>query len=97
MSSLLGNELKSFPWYKTDLFDRRGEIRVMEDGLVFDSGGMRTEVPKDMVESVKVIRELPFAKCLVNLSYFNYTGSTVNVSIIVSEEDYSFIVSKLKK
>ncbi len=96
MSSILGRELRKFPLYKTDLFDRKGDVYIMEGGIIFESNNHKTDIPKEMIEDIKIIRELPFAKYLVNMQYTNYMGMRENVSMIVAKEDYNYLVSKLK-
>ncbi|MGB9634856.1 MAG: hypothetical protein ACP5H8_01550 [Candidatus Micrarchaeia archaeon] len=97
MASILGKVIRRFPFYKSDMFDKKGEVFIMERGLVLETSEYKKDVPSEMINSVKIVRELPFSKYLVNIEYMDYMGQLINMSMIISDEDYRVLSSKIKR
>ncbi len=97
MFSALGKELRKFPLYESSVYEKEGHMSVMEGGIVLDFNGSVIDISHLMIEDVRVLEVLPSAKCHVGLKYCNYMGSTVDLRMVMSEEDYRFLSSAIKK
>ncbi|MCX8200452.1 MAG: hypothetical protein N3G76_03200 [Candidatus Micrarchaeota archaeon] len=95
MAHTFGNELRRMPIYAGESHEKRGEITVFDDGLVFEHGDFKMPLHKSFIESISVQRALAQSKFEVVLKYYNFMGSTMEMAFIVADEDYKFLSAKV--
>ncbi len=90
---VLGRELKRIYFYDENLFDKRGELIIYEDGYRIVKEDHTVEIPKNMVISFDKGNEMPFAKVALRFRYLDFSGVERDINLIISREDVSALVN----
>jgi hypothetical protein len=97
MSHTFGNEQRRMPLYIGDSQDKHGEIVVLDDGLVFEQGDFKMPIHKSFIEAVSMQKALSPSKFEVNLRYYNFMGTSMEMTFVLADEDYKFLAAKVSR
>ncbi|MEM3364688.1 MAG: hypothetical protein QXS93_04245 [Candidatus Micrarchaeia archaeon] len=95
MAHTFGNELRRMPIYSGDSHEKHGEITVFDDGLVFEQGNFKMPLHRSFIEGISVQRALAQSKFEVLIKYYNFMGNTMEMTLIMNDEDYKFLSAKV--
>ncbi len=97
MSHTFGNELRRMPLYAGEAPEKRGEIIVLDDGIVLEDGDFKMPLHKSLIEAVSVQKALSPSKFEVNLRYYDFMGSSMEMTFVLADEDYKFLASRISR